>query len=142
LMTGETVRRLDLETKVDVPTKVVAVGPFLVFGTASRGLVAVDRKTFKVAWCGDVGDSLFASAGYDARPEKCVASAPVVLDGGRLIAAACADGTVRIWNAADGKTVRVFDTAYPYVAGCATDGRRLFAADLAGRVRGFSIKDA
>ena len=141
LKTGETVRSVDLDTKVDVPTTVVDAGRLFVFGTESRGLLAVDKKDFKIAWSGEVGKSLVASAGYACRPEPCVPTTPVLLSGGNRVAAACADGTVRIWAAADGKTVKVFDTASPYTAGCATDGKLLFAADLSGKLRAFNFGD-
>ena len=140
LRTGEILREAALDTKVDLPTKVVDTGKFFVFGTDSRGLLALDKKTLAVAWSGEVGESLVASSGYSAGPKKCVNTVPVLFAGGRRIAAACADGTLRVWNAADGKTLGVFDTACAYTAGCTVAGETAYAADLSGMVRAISLK--
>ena len=140
LRTGEILREADVGTKVDVTTKVVDTGRFFVFGTDNRGLLALDNATLKVAWSGDVGDSLVAVSGYSAGPKKCVNTVPVLFAGGRCIAAACADGTLRVWDAADGRTLKVFDTGCAYLAGCTVDGDMAYAADIEGKARAFPLK--
>ena len=142
LRTGEILREVAIGSKVDLPTKVVDTGRFFVFGTENNGLLALDKKTLAVAWSGEVGDSLTAVAGYSAGPKKCVNTVPVLFGGGRHIVAACADGTVRVWDATDGRTLKVFDTGRAYLSGCAVCGDVAYAADIAGKVRAFALKGA
>jgi hypothetical protein len=67
-----------------------------------------------------------------------VNTAPVLTDAS-TICAACADGVIHFWDAATGAEKRRIATGAPYLAGVTVFEGRLFAADMAGVLRMFSL---
>ena len=139
LMTGKVLRETDFgdKLKVEVPTGILQADGKLVFGSWD-GLVAVDAKTREIAWRIPVGPALVLNAPYGKTPQRTVATVPVALDGGRG-AFTASDGVLRVFSLADGKVIREIKTGSPYFAGPAAVGSWVFAADLAGKVRAWSV---
>ena len=67
-----------------------------------------------------------------------VNTSPVLVDAS-TVCAACADGLIHFWDIATGTEKRRIATGAPYLAGVAVSDGRLFAADMAGNMRMFSL---
>lgn len=137
LKDGSVLREVPTDANVQVTTKVVEADGLYLFGTAGRGLLALNRQTLKVVWTGKTGDSLAVFAAYSRPPEMCVGTVPVVI--GNRVVATSTDGAVHIWNLKDGRSLREIKTGVPYLAGVAVSRGQIFAADLNGHVRMFAM---
>ena len=139
LRTGRKIRECNLNAGVNLITGILRTGHGLVFGTSDKGLMVVDEKAFKVVRTMPAGVSRTMYVPYVPSPRaSCVGTAPVAV-GGDLVAASATDGAVHVWNVASGKETAKFATGAPYLAGVAFDGKRIYAADMAGYVRSFKI---
>lgn len=137
--TGELLRTKSLSGfRLQVPSRTVESERFYLFGSAERGLVALDKKTLGVAWTADVDPSELVCSPYSRPVQHCLASTPVLLPGER-VAGACADGSVCIWDLATGKRLRQFKTGVPYLSGAVWTGKHLVAVDFRGTARAFDI---
>ena len=132
--TGRTVREKNLGSSVQLPTRVLEVGRCFVFGSATAGLVALDRDSLGIAWKGAVGESMAAFSPYSKAPQRCVGTAPLLAPDG-MICATAPDGAIHFWDADDGRHVREIRTGAPYFAAATFGDGRLVAADAAGIVR-------
>lgn len=138
LKTGKIIRRCDLKAGVGVTTRILETRFGLVFGSADKGLVLFDEKAFKVLRTLPAGRSRVTFAPYVSSPKTCVGSAPAAV-GETKVAAAATDGAVHVWDLSSGKEVRKFQTGAPYLADAVFDGKRIYAADMAGWIRAFKI---
>lgn len=138
LFTGETVRERKCDCNMQIPTKPLLAGKRIFVGTVTEGLVAFDRETLDEVWRGDVGPALVVTGSYTYAPSKTVGTAPFLLDG-RTVGAAASDGTIRFWDAQSGKEVHRIETGAPYFNAPLVSGRMLYAADFAGFVRAIPL---
>ena len=138
LRTGKKLRECSLMAGVGVTTRPLKIGGLLVFGTADKGLMTVDERSFKVVRTLSAGISRTMYAPYAFSPKMCVGTAPVAV-GGDLVAASSTDGAVHVWNVVTGKEVSRFSTGAPYLADAIFDGKNIYAADMAGYVRSFRL---
>jgi WD40 repeat protein len=92
------------------------------------------------AFCrrGEVGPALVVTGSYTYAPSKTVGTAPFLL-GGKTVGAAASDGTIRFWDAQSGKEVHRIETGAPYFNAPLVCGRTLYAADFAGYVRAIKL---
>ena len=138
LETGRSLRVKDLNEVSAMPTgPILSAGGKYMFGTRNGGLFAIDRATFEISWKGAADQSLLGVGAYRIAG-KMVNTAPVLSDAS-TVCAACADGVIHFWDLATGAEKRRMATGAPYLAGVAVSEGRLFAADMAGFLRMFSI---
>jgi len=139
LKTGELVREKKFDRfRLQVPSKLVETEKYYLFGSAEKGLVALDRKTLEIAWTALPDNCELAVSPYSRRCLKTVASQAVLLPENR-VAATGADGAVYVWNLADGKRLKKLATGAPYFAGAVYADGLLVAVDMAGYARAFRI---
>lgn len=138
LFTGETIRERKCDCNMQIPTKPLLTGRRIFVGTVNEGLVAFDRETLDEVWRGDVAPALVVTGSYTYAPSKTVGTAPFLL-GGKTVGAAASDGTIRFWDAQSGKEVHRIETGAPYFNAPLVCGRTLYAADFAGYVRAIKL---
>lgn len=141
LFTGETIRARKCACDMQIPTKPLLTGRRIFVGTVRNGLVAFDRETLDEVWRGEVGPALVVTGSYTYAPSKTVGTAPFLL-GGKTVGAAASDGTIRFWDAQSGKEVHRIETGAPYFNAPLVCGRTLYAADFAGYVRALPLPAA
>ena len=139
LFTGETIRERKCKCNMQIPTKPLVTAKRIFVGTAKEGLVAFDRETLEEVWRGEVGDALVVNGSYVHAPAKTVGTAPFLLNG-NTVAAAASDGTIRFWDAQSGKEVHRIETGAPYFNAPLVFGNMIYAADFAGYVRAIPIR--
>ena len=137
--TGETIAEHSYKISLGTTTKPLLLGGRIYLGSCDAGLVALDEKTLDIVWTGDVGEALVVSGSYKKAPQKQVATHPLPVSGGGVLAAA-GDGTIRVWDAATGRETRRIATGAPYFNAPLVAGGRIIAADFAGYVHAFSEK--
>ena len=137
--TGETIVAYGYKINFGTTTKPLLLGGRIYLGSCDAGLVALDEKTLDIVWAGDVGETLVVSGSYRKAPQRQVATNPVPVRGGGVLAAA-GDGTIRVWDAATGRETRRITTGAPYFNAPLVVGGRIIAADFAGYVHSYQEK--
>ena len=138
LATGQALRVKELREVTALPSgPILAAGDLYLAGSLDGGLLAIDRNTLEIVWRGTAGMSLLGVGAY-RKKGRMVNTSPVLADGS-TVCAACADGVIHFWDLATGAEKRRIATGAPYLAGAAVSGGRLFAADMAGVMRMYSI---
>ena len=138
LATGLAVRIKELKEVTAIPSgQILSVGGKYFVGTLDGGLLSIDGETLEVVWRGVADKSLVAVGAY-RRKGRMVNTSPVLADDS-TVCAACADGMIHFWDLATGAEKRRIATGAPYLAGVAISEGRLFAADMTGIVRMFSL---
>ena len=138
LATGQALRVKELKEVTALPSgPILSVGGKYLVGTLDGGLLAIDSATLDIVWRAAADMSLLAVGAY-RRKGRMVNTAPVLVDDS-TVCAACADGIIHFWDVATGAEKRRITTGAPYLAGVAVSDGRLFAADMAGCLRMFSL---
>jgi len=113
-------------------------GPFILIGSAEKGMVALDRDTLALRWSTPyVGDGLTASAPYRLNSPAVTASAATAAD---TVWFGALDGNFYGANLADGALRRKFALGAPVFSSATISGNMLYTADFAGRVYGFVLE--
>lgn len=133
--TGRIIVKKDLGVNVDVASTPVVTDSEIIFGTAEKGLMAIDRMTYEQKWVYRTAPSLIYSSPYTRNPSCTVETSPVV--SGEQVYFAASDGTLYALNRKDGRLLWKHETGAPCFGSVAIVGNALFAVDFAGNVYGF-----
>jgi outer membrane protein assembly factor BamB len=138
LATGEALRVKELKEVTALPSgPILAAGGKYFVGSLDSGLLAIDAETLEIVWRGAADMALLGVGAY-RKKGRMVNTSPVLTDDS-TVCAACADGVIHFWDLATGAEKRRIATGAPYLAGAAVAGGRLFAADMSGVLRMFSL---
>ena len=138
LATGQALRIKELKEVTALPSgPILTVGDRYLVGSLDSGLLAIDKNTLEIVWRGAADMSLLSVGAY-RKPGRMVNTSPVLVDAS-TVCAACADGVIHFWDVATGAEKQRVVTGAPYLAGAAVSDGRLFAADMAGNLRMFSL---
>jgi len=138
--TGNTLREKEYPFSLGTTTKPLLVGNRIFLGSCNAGLVALDRATLEIAWQGEVGETLVVSGSYCRAPQHQVATNPLMV-AADLVCAAAGDGTIRFWDAATGVEKRKMEFGAPFFNAPIVVSGQLYAADFAGYVRSFPVRE-
>lgn len=133
--TGRTIVRKQLPYSVDVTSTPLLTPDVIVFGTARRGIVALDAETLEEKWNCPADDALIFTAPYTRSKSATVETSPV-LAGGTVYAGA-SDGTVYAIDAKTGTRLWKYHTGAPVFSTVATSGNMLVATDFGGNIYAF-----
>lgn len=133
---GQTVARRELPFSVDVTSTPAVTDREIIFGTATEGIVALDRQTLDVKWQFRTGEALFYTAPYVAAPAAQVECSPVV--SGDAVFVSASDGACYALSRHDGTLLWRHRTGAPILTSAAVSGNMLFVADYAGNLYGFA----
>ena len=138
LATGQVLREQQLGEVTALPSgPILTVGDKYLVGSLNNGLLAIDTTSLGIVWRGAAEMSLLGVGAY-RKTGRMVNTSPVLVDAS-TVCAACADGMIHFWDIATGTEKRRIATGAPYLAGVAVSDGRLFAADMAGNMRMFSL---
>ena len=138
LATGQALRVKELKEVTALPSgPILATGDKYLVGSLGSGLLAIDKASLEIVWRGAADMSLLGVGAYRTNG-RMVSTSPVLTDS-TTVCAACADGVIHFWDVATGAEKRRIATGAPYLAGVAVANGKLYAADMAGMVRMFSL---
>lgn len=136
---GEILFRKKLPFSVNVASSPLVTEHEIIFGTASEGIVALDRETWEEKWRFRTGNAMIYTAPYFRNPSATVEASPVL--SGKNIIAGGADGVLYMIDKTTGSLVWKHETGAPILATAAISGNMIYAADYSGNVYGFIADD-
>lgn len=134
--TGKVVVRKPLPYNIDVTSTPLLTDGEIIFGSAAKGLIALDRETLEEKWVCPVGDALVYTCPYSRKPSATIETSPVLA--GETVYVAASDGAVYGINKEDGKVVWKHAAGAPIFGTVAVSGNALVFADFGGNVYTFS----
>lgn len=136
--TGEVIAVKGLGYNVDVTSSPLVTDKYIVFGTADRGLVAVDAATMEEKWNFKTSPSLIYSSPYSKYPACTVETSPVLSE--NTVYFSASDGVIYGLQLETGRLLWKYETGAPFFASLSLSGNSLFAADFGGNVYCFTSK--
>ncbi|MGL6180513.1 MAG: PQQ-binding-like beta-propeller repeat protein [Tannerellaceae bacterium] len=110
----------------------------IIFGTATNGIVAVDRATLEVKWNFKTGPAMIYTVPTLGDPTSPVETSPVV--SGDVVYMGASDGVLYALDRKTGLLIWKHAMGAPVFGSVAISGNALFAVDFAGNVYGFTSK--
>lgn len=137
--TGEVLTRRQYDDfSLDAASCPLLTDEVVIFGTAAKGLLAVDSRTHDVRWNLTTGASRVFTAPYTALPLAGVETSAVLA--GNVVWSAASDGSLYGVDPATGKRLWTLDTGVPFLASPAVSGNLMVAIDLGGTIYGLVIE--
>lgn len=134
--TGHILARKELGYDVNVASTPLVTDKEIIFGTAERGIVSLDKETLNEKWNFHTKPSLIYSAPYIKGPAATVETSPVL--SGNAVFAGASDGTIYAVDRHTGKQLWKYETGTPIFATVAISGNALYATDFSGNVYAFT----
>ncbi len=133
---GEILVRKELgEFSLDVTSTPLITGSEIIFGTADKGLLALDKESLGIKWNFVTGQSLVYTAPYTTTPFAAVETSPVLSNG--IVYFGASDGYLYGVKASTGEVAWKMQTGAPVFSSVAVSGNTLVAADFSGNVYTF-----
>lgn len=133
--TGTVLARRELNRNVDVASTPLVTDTEIIFGTATDGLLALDRETLDEKWLFATSPALIYSSPYTRNPSRTVETTPI-LSGERFYFGA-SDGCLYAVNRHTGALEWRYATGAPIFGSVSVVGNALYAVDFGGNVYGF-----
>ena len=130
--TGKVIVRKPLPYNVDVTSTPLLTDKEIIFGSAQKGLIALDSETLEEKWTCPVGDALVYTCPYSRQPSATIETSAVWA--GDIVYVAASDGMVYGINKEDGKVVWKHATGAPMFGSVALSGNALVVSDFGGNV--------
>ena len=134
--TGKVLRQKELSANVDVTSTPLITEQEIIFGTADRGIISLDKSTFFVKWKAETHPSLVYTAPYTTTPQAGVETSPVA-SAGTVYAGAC-DGYLYALEQSTGIVKEKLRLGAPVFSTIAVSGNRMIVCDFAGNVYCFT----
>lgn len=133
--TGKVVVRKPLPYNVDVTSTPLLTDQEIIFGTAQKGLVALDRETLEEKWICPVKDALIYTSPYTRKLSATIETSPILV--GKTVYVTASDGNIYGINKEDGRIVWKHSTGAPIFSSVAISGNALVVSDFGGNVYTF-----
>ncbi len=134
--TGKIIKQKEVpERSLDVTSTPLITDHEIIFGTADKGVIALDKETLFVIWNTPTKQSLVYTAPYTTTPFATVETSPVLSNG--IVYFGASDGYFYGLKAKTGEIVWKMRTGAPSFASMAISGNALFAVDFSGNVYAF-----
>jgi outer membrane protein assembly factor BamB len=137
--TGRILVQKELGYNVDVTSTPLVTDKEIIFGTAEKGVVALDRQTLNEKWNFKTKPALIYSSPYVRNPALTVETSPVLA--GNVVYIGASDGIIYALNKTTGALLWKYETGAPVFATVAVSGNALFAADFSGNVYCFATSN-
>ena len=136
--TGKVIVRKPLPYNVDVTSTPLLTDKEIIFGSAEKGLIALDNETLEEKWVCPVGAGLVYTSPYIRKGAATIETSPVLA--GKTVYVTASDGAVYGINKDDGKIIWKYATGAPIFGSVAVSGNALIAADFGGNVYTFCTR--
>ena len=134
--TGRTIIRKKLPYSVDVTSTPLLTDREIIFGTAEKGLVALDNQTLEEIWNTPIGYSLIYTTPYSRPQSSTIETSPVLA--GNTVYVGTSDGTVYGIDKTKGNVTWKYTTGAPIFGSVAVSGNTLIVTDFGGNVYAFT----
>lgn len=134
--TGRTIVRKPLPYNLDATSTPLLTDKEIIFGTANKGLVALDNETLEEKWNCPIGDALIYTAPYSRPTSGTIETSPVLA--GKTVYVGASDGGIYGIDKRTGKIIWKYTTGAPIFSSVAISGNTLIATDFGGNVYAFS----
>lgn len=134
--TGRTIVRKPLPYNLDATSTPLLTDKEIIFGTANKGLVALDNETLEEKWSCPIGDALIYTAPYSRPTSGTIETSPVLA--GKTVYVGASDGGIYGIDKRTGKIIWKYTTGAPIFSSVAISGNTLIATDFGGNVYAFS----
>ena len=124
--------RKPLPYNVDVTSTPLLTDKEIIFGSAQKGLIALDSEILEEKWTCPVGDALVYTCPYSRQPSATIETSAVWA--GDIVYVAASAGMVYGINKEDGKVVWKHATGAPMFGSVALSGNALVVSDFGGNV--------
>lgn len=133
--TGRIIVRKPLPYNLDVTSTPLLTDKEIIFGTADKGLVALDNQTLEEKWNCPVGNALIYTAPYTRSFSGTIETSPVLA--GNTVYAGASDGTIYAVDTATGNKLWEHHTGAPIFGTAAVSGNTLIVSDFGGNIYAF-----
>lgn len=135
--TGETIKKTKLCSSLDTCGACAVDDDTVYLGTASKGVIAVDKKTLETkmiyaAYCAKI-----FTVPYYYGEIQTVETTPVIIDDCLVFAAS--DGYIHIYNKKSGASLREIYVGNPVIASPVIKSKYIITADYYGKVKKYSL---
>lgn len=128
--------RKPLPYNLDATSTPLLTDKEIIFGTANKGLVALDNETLEEKWNCPIGDALIYTAPYSRPTSGTIETSPALA--GKTVYVGASDGGIYGIDKRTGKIVWKYTTGAPIFSSVAISGNTLIATDFGGNVYAFS----
>lgn len=133
--TGRIIVRKQLPYNLDTTSTPLLTDQTIIFGTAEKGLVALDNQTLEEKWNTPIGDALIFTAPYTRPYAGTIETSPVLA--GKTVYVGASDGTIYAIDPETGDKQWTYQTGAPLFGSMAVSGNTLVATDFGGNVYTF-----
>lgn len=133
--TGRVIVQKPMGQNVDVASTPLVTDKEIIFGTATNGLLALDKETYEKKWEFRTRPAMIYTSPYVRNPACTVETSPVL--SGDIVYFGASDGTLYGVDKEKGKLVWKHATGAPIFGSVSVVGNALFAVDFGGNVYGF-----
>lgn len=134
--TGRILMRKKFDYCVEVASTPLVTKDAIIFGTATNGIVALNKETLEEKWHFKTRDALILSSPYQGNHPATVETSPVLC--GNLVYMGASDGMLYAIDAKTGRLQWRHNMGTPVFASVAVSGNAIFAVDFGGNVYGFA----
>lgn len=134
--TGKILQQKELSANLDVTSTPLVTEQEIIFGTADRGVMAMDKSTLFIKWKAETHPSLLYTAPYSTTPHAGVETSPVASQGVVYIGAS--DGYLYALDLSTGIIKDSYNLGAPVFSTVAVSGNSLIVCDFAGNIYCFS----
>lgn len=136
---GEIIVRKKLNCSVNVNSTPLVTGSEIIFGTATNGVIALDKQTLEEKWNFKTNPALIYTSPYSKPLSSTVETSPVLV--GDTIFFGASDGILYALNRINGKLLWKYQTGVPIFSTVSIAGNALYVTDFAGNVYGFIMNN-
>lgn len=133
--TGRIIVRKQLPYNLDATSTPLLTEKEIIFGTADKGLVALDNQTLEEKWNCPVEDALIFTVPYTRSFSGTIETSPVLA--GKTVYVGASDGTIYAIDTNTGNKLWKYKTGAPIFGTTAISGDALIVADFGGNVYTF-----
>lgn len=134
--TGKILSQKELSANLDVTSTPLVTNQEIIFGTADRGIMALDKSSLFIKWKAETRPSLVYTAPYSTTPQAGVETSPVASNGTVYIGAS--DGYLYAIDPSTGILKEKYDLGAPIFSTVAVSGNQMVVCDFAGNVYCFT----
>ena len=136
--TGKVLQQKELSANLDVTSTPLITEQEIIFGTADRGVFALDQSTLFNKWKAETSPSLVYTAPYSTTPQAGVETSPVASQG--IVYIGASDGYLYAIDQTTGIIKDKRHIGAPIFSTVAVSGNKMIVCDFAGNVYCFSSK--
>lgn len=138
--TGKIVNKKEFSANLDVTSTPLITEHEIIFGTADRGVMALDRETLFIKWKAETQSSLVYTAPYTTTPLASVETSPVASKG--MVYIGASDGYLYAIDQHTGIIKEKLNLGAPVFATVAVSGNILIVNDFSGNIQCIGAKDS